>query len=105
VYEINVERFSKEKSKEFLKKGFQEEVELELELIEKAIEFFDGIISWLVIFGREYIDGINNMEKIKENAINLALNELKKLKSREKMVLKAIETGSKKWSNVKNYIN
>lgn len=106
VYEINVERFSKEKSREFLRKGFQEErVEPRPELIEKAIEFFDGIVGWLVIFGREYIDGINNMEKIKDNAIGLALSELEKLNPKEKMVLKAIASGSKTWISVRNYIN
>jgi AAA+ ATPase superfamily predicted ATPase len=45
-------------AKEFLTKGFkEEEMKPPGETIEEAVELFDGIVGWLVFFGRVYLDG------------------------------------------------
>lgn len=105
IYEINVERFPEDKSREFLRKGFIEEgMEPPEDAISQAINFFDGIVGWLVLFGRKYVDGQRNFEEIKEAAVEMAKEELSKLSEREKMVLEAIANGSKRWSDVRSYI-
>jgi len=106
VHEVHVERFAKDLSKEFLMKGFREEgLKLRDETIEEAVELFDGIVGWLVFFGRSYADGMRDVEKISSMAVNLALEELNKLSPREKSVLKAIAEGAKSWSKVRSLVS
>jgi len=106
VHEIHVDRFAKDLSKEFLTKGFKEEgLKPPGETIEEAVELFDGIVGWLVFFGRSYLDGTRNVEKISGMAVKLALDELNKLSPREKSVLKAIAEGANTWSEVRSFIS
>lgn len=105
IHEIHIERFNNNLSREFLTKGFKEEgIEPPPHVINEAIEFFDGIVGWLVLFGRKYADGVRDMEELKKIAVELAREELNKLSSREKMTLKAIAVGCKTWSDVRKYI-
>jgi AAA+ ATPase superfamily predicted ATPase len=105
IYEINVERLAKEEAKEFLMRGFKEEgLNPPANIIEEALNYFDGIIGWLALFGRKYADGIRDLKDLKEIAINLALDELKKLSFRERLVLKAIASSSNSWVQVRRYI-
>jgi len=102
--ELMVERFSKDLSIEFLKKGFNElNVNVDGSVIEEAVDLFDGIVGWLVFFGRSYIDEVRNLNKILDIVIQLALNEINKLNKRERLVLKAIAEGAKSWSSVRRY--
>lgn len=105
VHEIYVERFDREESREFLKEGFREEgVEVPTEVIDQAVEFFDGIIGWLVLFGRRYVDGYRDIETLKNMAVELSHEELIKLSYRERAVLKAVAHGCRTWSDVRRYI-
>jgi len=105
IYEINVERLTREEAKEFLMRGFKEEgLNPPANIIEEALNYFDGIIGWLALFGRKYADGIRDLKDLKEIAINLALDELKKLSFRERLVLKAIASSSNSWVQVRRYI-
>ncbi len=105
AYELVVERFPRELSIEFLKQGFREVgLMVEKKLIEEAVELFDGIVGWLVFFGKSYIDGVRDVTRILEAAVNTAIQELGKLNSREKLVLKAIAEGAKSWSAIRRYI-
>jgi AAA+ ATPase superfamily predicted ATPase len=105
IYEINVERLTREEAKEFLMRGFKEEgLNPPANIIEEALNYFDGIIGWLALFGRKYADGIRDLKDLKEIAINLALDELKKLSFRERLVLKAIALSSNSWVQVRRYI-
>jgi Predicted ATPase (AAA+ superfamily) len=105
IYEIHVERLTREESKEFLVRGFKEEgLNPPVNIIEEALDYFDGIIGWLAFFGRKYADGIRDLKDLKEIAINLALDELKKLSIRERLVLKAIASSSNSWGEVRRYI-
>lgn len=104
TYDIIVERFTRDLAKEFLLKGFKEEgVEPSADVVEDALNFFDGIVGWLVLFGRKYVEGVRNFDNLKNIAIELAQEELKKLNPREKIVLKAIANGCKSWSEVYSY--
>ena len=105
AYAVNVSRFPEDLSKEFLRQGFREEgVEPPEEVIDEAVETFDGIVGWLVFFGRSYVDGLRDVERIKEAAVRLALEELRKLSVREKLVLKAVAEGAKSWAQVRSYV-
>lgn len=105
IHEITIERFNHDLAREFLIKGFREEgVEPLEEVVETAINFFDGIVGWLVFFGRKYVDGYRNFDELKKMAVDLAREELDKLSSRGKMVLKAIALGCDTWSKVRSFI-
>jgi AAA+ ATPase superfamily predicted ATPase len=105
VYEVIVERFSKEESREFLMRGFREEgVSPPPEVIDEAVNFFDGIVGWLVLFGRRYVDGFRDVGIVKNMAVELAVEELSKLSPRERMVLRAVASGCRTWSQVRRFI-
>jgi len=103
--ELTLERFPRNLSEEFLEKGFQEHgIHPDRDLIEQAVDLFDGIVGWLVYFGKSYINGAHDPNKILDTAIELATKELEKLATREKLVLKAIANGANTWSSVRRYI-
>jgi len=103
--ELHVERFSRDLSIEFLEKGFRElGISVDRSVIEEAVELFDGIVGWLVFFGRAYVDGVRDMGRVMDLAIELALEELAKLSKREKLVLKAIACGAKSWSAIRRFV-
>ena len=103
--ELEVSRFSRELSMEFLKKGFQEMgIMVDGSILEEAVELFDGIVGWLVFFGRSYINGDKNTDRIVEIAVQLALKELGTLSRREKLVLKAVSNGARSWSTIRSYV-
>jgi AAA+ ATPase superfamily predicted ATPase len=105
VYEVLVERFKPELSREFLERGFREEgVEPPVDIIDEAVSFLDGIPGWLAFFGRRYVDGDRDLSTIRNAAVAIALDELGKLGEREKLVLKAIANNARSWSQVRNYI-
>jgi AAA+ ATPase superfamily predicted ATPase len=105
VYEVVVERFSKEESREFLMRGFREEgVSPPPEVIDEAVNFFDGIVGWLVLFGRRYVDGFRDVGVVRDMAVELAVEELSKLSPRERMVLRAVASGCRSWSQVRRFI-
>ena len=105
AFELHIERFPKDLSLEFLKQGFKElNISVSREAIEEAVELFDGIVGWLVFYGKSYADGIRDINKIFNMAIQLAINELGKLSKREKLVLKAVAKGAKSWSSIRKYV-
>lgn len=105
VLELPVERFSPDESREFLLRGFREAgVEAQPEVIEEAVSSFDGIVGWLVLYGKMYTDGERSFERLKRAAVELALEELGKLSDREKLVLRAVARGCRSWAQVRSYI-
>lgn len=105
VYEVVVERFTPELSREFLVRGFREEgLEPPFSIIDEAVGYFDGVPGWLALFGRRYIDSTGDLATVKETAVAIAIDELGKLGVREKIVLKAIASGARSWSQVRDYI-
>jgi len=105
VHEVPVERFGADLAREFLIRGFREEgVEPPGDVVEAAVEFFDGIVGWLVLFGRMYVDGRRDFEELRRAAVDLARGELMKLGDRERAVLKAVALGCDSWSKVRSFI-
>ena len=76
------------------------------EVLERAVEILDGIPGWLSYFGYEYskVKDANVLDQIFENAIKLALDEIRKLENFSKLyvhVLRAVAMGFNKWSAIK----
>ncbi|WP_256202187.1 AAA family ATPase [Sulfuracidifex metallicus] len=100
--EIELSRFTREKSGEMLRKGFSE-VGAKEEGVEELVEAFDGIPGWLIFAGLRYVQG-KSIDEVKDLALRLALNEMKGLTKREKEVLKCIGKGRKGWKSVKECV-
>ncbi|QIW25345.1 ATP-binding protein [Sulfolobus sp. S-194] len=105
--EIVLERFDKEKSKEMLKRGFEElSFKVNDNVLEEIYEEFGGIPGWLVFAGLQYYSG-KSLKELKEMAVQIALNEIENLlnrtpaKRRYKIVMKCIARGSDNWTKVK----
>jgi len=108
-FNLRLERFDKDTSLEFLRAGFKElGIDVKMEVLETAIEEFDGIPGWLTFFGNEYARGNKDIVRIKERAIGVALGELQNIvKERGKryaLVLKGIAEGITTWSSLKRYV-
>ncbi|MEM2725377.1 MAG: ATP-binding protein, partial [Candidatus Nezhaarchaeales archaeon] len=96
---INVERFSKDKSIEFLEAGFKEEgVSPPREVIERAVEVFDGIPGWLTLYGYMSIRrrNLNVIDQVLDEAVKVAASEISNLTRYSQLykhVLKAVAMG------------
>jgi len=78
--EVKLKRLSKELSKEFLIKGFEEEnVSPESGFIDYVVEKVDGVIGWLTYIGFR----TSIMRKFTKEAINKVLNEASKMTLKE----------------------
>ncbi|MBO8161209.1 MAG: ATP-binding protein [Thermosipho sp. (in: Bacteria)] len=110
--EIILEPFEYEKSLNFLKKGFEEVgFKYSEKEIRKAVDILDGIVGWLVYFGKSLIDLKGNwneaMKKTLEIASNIVHNEIKNLSNlsqRYIYILKAISRGINNWSAIKKAV-
>jgi hypothetical protein len=109
VKKLYLSRFKNEESEEFLKTGFKEVgIKASDRIISEAVDRLDGIVGWLVFFGRicmeikkvdkESID--LTLEKA-ESIVNDELSTLKRNSNRYISVLKAIAYGSKSWKDIK----
>ena len=110
--EVTVSPFTRDQSIEFLRRGFEEVgVEIEDLLIERAVEFLDGIPGWLVEFGYSYMNG-KSFEDAMESVVTKArkflegeLRELEKRSRRYLLILKAIASGVDRWAMIKDYVS
>ncbi|WP_056934733.1 AAA family ATPase [Thermococcus barophilus] len=109
--EITIEPFTREKSIEFLKKGFDEaNLKVSEWELEKAVDVLDGIPGWLVEYGFHYLHS-NDPQKALEYTMKKArqsiLEELKELERRSKrytLILKAVALGFDRWEKIKEYL-
>lgn len=77
--EIKLERFSEEKSRDFLLKGFkQAKVDIPTHVIDHAVEKLDGIVGWLTTFGGKALE-----QGARKEVIDELLEEGSKLSMRE----------------------
>ncbi len=105
---ISVERFTKEQSIRFLKRGFEEAgIRAREEQLEEVVNVFDGIPGWLTFYGNLSVSkgAPAPTHEARELAVKIALNELRNLiKARSRRyayALKAIAKGAKTWARVK----
>ncbi len=107
--EVELERFSRKESIDFLEKGFSEAGKnVPVSLIEEAVDLLDGIPGWLTFYGARCLEGKCNPKEVLSLATRLARRELENLLKnrpvRYKHVLKAIAEGARSWSEVKGYL-
>ncbi|MCG2909705.1 MAG: ATP-binding protein, partial [Stygiolobus sp.] len=80
-FRIKLERFDEVKSKEFLRRGFEEEnVKVDEKVIDEAVRLFDGIPGWLALFGRSYSYSVKHSHPID---IRVVVKEAAKQVSKE----------------------
>lgn len=110
---IELKPLTEEKAMDFLKRGFaQEGIDINDELINEAVETFDGIIGWFTHFGYNYVRGIKSTDLILDKAVNLMLAETQHFletrsigKARYIEVLKTIAaTKESSWSSIKRVL-
>ena len=105
---VELERFNRDLSLEFLRKGFEElRVNVSEELLERAVDSLDGIPGWLAYFGYLYSHNKKGLEDVIEEAVNLASSEIKKIARMSPhypYVLKAVAEGNETWSEIKKAV-
>jgi len=107
---IELKPFDRDKSKKFLRRGFDElQVKVDELTLERAVSELDGIIGWLVYFGKLYLEkGNDALEEVKSLGAKMVKRELDEAFSRSPyyvFIMKAIATlGRARWKNVLNYV-
>lgn len=110
--EILLNKFSREQSIGFLRKGFTEaNMNIEEGEIEDAVNKYDGIVGWLSLYGYYRVTyGIGHKEavsKVEAEAEELVAKELEELikysPKRYIAILWAITLGLKTWSTIKHF--
>jgi len=112
-YVVKLKPLTREHAREFLFKGFeQERVEPPAELIEEALNLFDGVIGWLTYFGYSYTKlGVRDLSSLLETAARLAYEELDHAlqifnvgRPRYEAVLKIVAERGSSWSEIIRYV-
>jgi len=111
VNEISLERFTQKDSINFLIEGFKQlGIEPKKEEIEKAVDMLDGIVGYLVIYGRvvsskgDYKGALEDATKMAEDLIRFEIEELIKRSENYRNVLKAVAFGMENFSHIREYI-
>ncbi|MFA4699577.1 AAA family ATPase [Pyrococcus kukulkanii] len=106
--EIKLERFSREQSLDFLKKGSEEVgIEVTPDELYEAVEELDGIVGWLTLYGYNRFLGLGHREalgRLKEDAVKIVLSEFSKLKElspRYELIMRIVARGRHSWSEIK----
>ncbi|MFP3320377.1 MAG: ATP-binding protein [Acidilobus sp.] len=107
---IELRPFDEERSRQFLRRGFEElGVRVDERVIERAVEELDGVVGWLVYFGRLYLEkGADAIDEVKEMGAKLVKKELEEALSRSPYyshIMRAVATlGRARWKNVVDYV-
>jgi len=108
LQEVRTRRLSPDEALDFLERGFSESgVRCPRDLMEKAVDAFDGIIGWLTYFGHLYVTGgLRDLEDVIRAASSLALEELRNLISslrspRYAVILRALAEGRAPWAAIR----
>ena len=103
---VEVKKFSKEQSVDFLTKGFKAHGKEPLN-IEDASEKLGGIPGWLVLYGYEAVNGRTDLDLLVDRAVKLVEDEVKRLTARGKHykhIFKALSAGKMKWKETYNFV-
>ncbi len=110
--EIALPRFSRDKSIDFLKRGFLEiGLSVPREEIEDAVDKLDGIVGWLTYYGHYRASyGVSHddaLARVEGDAVELLTSELEKIVKysprRYVAILWAISLGLRSWSTIKRF--
>lgn len=113
--EITLSRFAPEQSRDFLLRGFKQVgLAPSDELIRLAVERLDGIVGWLVLFGRKAMEkGLSEslIDEVFDEAKALALEEFENFLSKRPVareryieVMKAVANGKNTWETIKEHL-
>jgi len=112
-YVVELKPLTRELAREFLLKGFEQEgFKPPIELIEEALNTFNGVIDWLTYFGYSYTRlGVRDLTSVLETAAKLAYEELNQAlqifnvgRPRYEAVLKLLSERSSSWSEIIRYV-
>ncbi|PUA31954.1 MAG: hypothetical protein B7O98_08180 [Zestosphaera tikiterensis] len=112
-YVVKLKPLTRELAREFLLKGFEQEgLQPPVELIEEALNIFNGVIGWLTYFGYSYTRlGVRDLTSVLETAAKLAYEELNHAlqifnvgRPRYEAVLKLLSERSSSWSEIIRYV-
>ncbi len=110
--EVYLNRFEKEESMDFLRKGFLESgKDITKDELEDTVDNLDGIVGWLTYYGHYRTVGKLSkkeaLEKVLEEGRKIANDELEGLifRSRKRYlaILSAMASGPRRWSDIKAY--
>ena len=105
---IRLERLSRERALDFLRRGF-EEAGVEPPNLDEVVDALDGLIGWLTLYGHTYVsEGKVKLEGFLKAAAKLAAEESKKIlrgSDRYGAVLRAIASGATNWSEIYDWIS
>ncbi|WP_456444222.1 AAA family ATPase [Thermococcus sp.] len=114
-HEVSLSRFTPEQSRDFLLKGFEQVgIGPPEKLIEDAVERLDGIVGWLVLFGRKAMEkGLSRglIDGVFDEAKALAMSEFenflaKRVAARDRYVeiMRAVAGGKRTWEEIKEHL-
>lgn len=109
IKEIILKPFDEEKSLQFLMEGFKQAgMRPNRDVLENAVNRLDGIVGWLVFFGKTCIDSgrideesIDETLKIASKVVEAEIRSLSKHSKRYIHALKVIAQGAKSWKEIK----
>ncbi len=110
---VELKPLDKEKSMEFLRKGFEEHgIRVEETFIEEAVEKLDGVIGWLSYLGLKVVSrGVSRtiIDDVVEEASKIVANEFCKFvdamgSKRYVEIIRAINREGATWSEIRRYL-
>ena len=113
VKEVYVDRFSRDASLDFLRRGFAElGVAVDEDELVEAYEHLDGIAGWLTLYGYlRGVEGLSHKEalaRVFNEGAKLVLSELEALikpsRARYLAILSAVAHGLNTWSEIRRYV-
>ncbi|MCE4605916.1 MAG: ATP-binding protein [Desulfurococcales archaeon] len=103
--EVTIDRFNRQKSLDFLEKGFDEcGFKPGRTVLEEIVDAVDGIPGWLTFSGYKYCKNRDPriIREIFDEEKAIVLSELRKLPSEYyRLALKAVSLGNKRWRSIK----
>ncbi len=105
--EVRTRKLNHSESLDFLQTGFSEaKMNVKQDELEEIVNSLDGIIGWLTYAGYQRVSGVKDFDRIVEDAISLAKNELEnfismRMSRRYRTVLKSLAEEITGWSELK----
>lgn len=111
IAEVKVPKLSRGSAVDFLRRGFEEYgIQVGDDVIEGAVDSFDGVVGWLTYFGWSYIHGMRDLAAIIDMAARQEAEEIRRFlaktrnERRYREVLRAIAQGHLRWSEIKEAV-
>ena len=106
---LTVRKLTEEESLDFLRKGFRElKIQIEEGMMREAVSKLDGIVGWLAHFGYSFATERSELGSFVEKAAKMVEGELRELErrsSRYRLILEAIASGVKRWTQIYTWLS